>query len=221
MKLGVFGGTFDPIHLGHLRVAEEACAALGLDRLLFIPAKVPPHKKRDDLSDARTRLALVRAGVRGNPRFRVSDMELRREGPSYTVDTLRLLREGRQRPERLWFLLGCDAFREIDTWHRYEEIFALADLAVLRRPPDDALPPPPRGMTGEFEPIEGGYRHRSGHEVRFLRVSALDISASEVRRALKEGRSIRYWVPEPVRRALERARDAGSRSGPCQRGTPC
>jgi len=203
LVLGLFGGTFDPIHLGHLRVAEEAVDALGLDRMLFVPARIPPHKRRHDLSDPARRLALVRAAIRGNPRFGVSGMELTRAGPSYTVETLKALRRGKRAPERLWFLLGCDAFREIGTWHRYEEIFALADLAVLRRPPDDALPPPPDALAAKLLPTKEGYRHReSGREVRFLSVTNLDISSSAIRSALAEGRSIRYLVPEAVRRAL-------------------
>jgi len=202
VNLGLFGGTFNPIHNGHLRAAEEACEALGLDRLLFVPAMLPPHKRNAELADADLRLRLVRAAIRGNPRFGVSAAELRRVGPSYSVDTLAEFR-GRRGTERLWFVMGADQFRDIRTWHRYREIFALADIAVLSRPPDTAMPPPPAELAGDLAPHAGGYRHASGREVRFVPITPLAISSTDVRRALREGRSIRYLVPEAVRRVLE------------------
>lgn len=199
----MFGGTFNPVHLAHLRVAEEAAEALGLDRVLFVPARIPPHKASAEVAPPAERLAMVRDAVAGNPRFEVSDLELRREGPSYSVDTLAALRAGLGAADRLWFLLGADAFREIHTWRRFAEIFRAADLAVLRRPPDlDPLPPPP-GLGAELEPTRDGYRHASGREVRFVPVTPLDISSTRIRRALQEGRSIRYLVPEGVRARLE------------------
>lgn len=197
MQLGVLGGTFDPIHLGHLRVAEEAREALGLDRVLFLPARIPPHKVSRRVTPPVVRLELVQRAVANNPGFAASDLELNRAGPSYSVDTLAELRRGLGPDDRLWFLLGEDAFREVHTWHSYAELFHLADIGVLRRPPAGAPPPPPDG-AGSFTPIPGGYRHDGGREVRFIDVTLLDISSTRVRQALAAGRSVRYLVPESI-----------------------
>lgn len=205
MRLGLLGGTFDPIHLGHLRAAEEVCDALGLDRLLFVPAKLPPHKQGAELADAAFRLQLVRAAIRGNPRFGVSPVELRREGPSYSVDTLAAFRRKRG-IERLWFVMGADQFRDFHTWRRFRDILALADIAVMSRPPERSLPPLPPELAKELTPEGAGFRHPSGREVRFIPVTPLDVSSTRVRAALKEGRSLRYLVPEAVRKMLEGAK---------------
>ncbi len=203
MELGAFGGTFNPVHLGHLRAAEEVAEALGLGRLLFLPARVPPHKVGAGLLPAAARLELLGRATADNPRFEVSDLELKRDGPSYSVDTLAELRRGLGAGDRLWFLVGADAFREIHTWHRFPEVFALADLAVMRRPPDREPLAPPAALAGEFVSTAVGYRHRSGREVRFVPVTLLDVSSTQVRRALGQGRSIRYLVPEALRAPLE------------------
>lgn len=192
----MFGGTFNPVHLGHLRAAEEVREALGLDRILFVPAKLPPHKGTSGVAPPEVRVEMVRRAVKGNPHFEVSDLELTREGPSYSVDTLRNLRETAAPDTRIWFLLGSDSFREIHTWHRYEELFDLVDLGVMRRPPDRSPVPPPASIADRFTPLGEGYRHVSGRETRFVSVTLLDISATYIRRALHEGRSIRYLVPE-------------------------
>ncbi|MBI5016589.1 MAG: nicotinate (nicotinamide) nucleotide adenylyltransferase [Deltaproteobacteria bacterium] len=209
MNLGVFGGTFNPVHLAHLRVAEEVREAVRLDRVLFVPARLPPHKRSVEVASPAERLAMVRDAVAGNPGFEVSDLELRREGPSYSVDTLEALRSGLGHGDQLWFLLGADSFRDIHTWHRYREIFRVADLAVMRRPPDLGHLPPPPGMAGALTATDGGYRHDSGHEVRFVPVTLLDISSTQIRRSLAEGRSVRYLVPDAVRARLRPCPGAG------------
>ncbi|MDF1553324.1 MAG: nicotinate-nucleotide adenylyltransferase [Deferrisomatales bacterium] len=196
MQLGVLGGTFDPVHLGHLRAAEEAREALGLDRVLFLPARTPPHKVSRRITPSAARLELVQRAVADNPGFAASDLEVNRDGPSYSVDTLAELRRDLGPDDRLWFLLGEDAFREVHTWHNYPELFRLADIGVLRRPPTGAPPPP--GGAGPFTPTPVGYRHGGGREVRFIDVTLLDISSTRVRRALAAGRSVRYLVPEPI-----------------------
>ncbi|MFU8857058.1 MAG: nicotinate-nucleotide adenylyltransferase [Deferrisomatales bacterium] len=204
MELGVFGGTFNPVHLGHLRAAEEAREALGLERVVFVPAKIPPHKEARAVAPSDVRLDLVRRAVGDNPAFDVSELELRRDGPSYSVDTLRELRAGLGPGDRLWFLVGSDAYREIHTWSRYAELFALADVGVLSRPPGELRAAPPARLEGDFT-FEGCVlRHRSGREVRFVPVTLLDISATAVRQALARGSSVRYLVPEAVREDLER-----------------
>lgn len=211
MTLGVFGGTFNPIHVGHLRAAEEVAEQLGLSRVLFVPSARPPHKDEDDgdpIAPAELRLAWTRAAVADNPRFEVDDLELARGGRSWTVDTLRTIGE-RIAPELPVFMIGCDAFVEMGTWREPESIFALADFAVTTRPPvargslADWLPDCVRDEI-ELAPDGLSGRHRSaGTRVRLLEISALDVSASDIRCRLRQGRSVRYLLPEPVRVAVE------------------
>lgn len=206
-RLGVFGGTFDPIHLGHLRCAEEAREQLGLTRVLFIPAADPPHKSRRMTPPAQ-RLAMVRLAVAGNAAFAASDMELRRPGPSYSVDTLRIL-QARDPSARLTLLLGLDAFREIGTWHEYRALFGLADLAVWTRPgprlgAPRALLPVAARRDFCYGSIRSELIHHTGNRIRFLTVTALDISASAIRQRAQRGRSVRYLVTPAVERYLIR-----------------
>lgn len=206
-RIGVFGGTFDPIHVAHLRCAEEAGELLGLDRVLFVPAADPPHKP-GRLTPAAHRLAMVRRAVAGNPRFRVSTIELDRRGKSYTVDTLRALRT-RLPASHLTLLVGLDAFREIGTWKDYRTLFTLADLAVWTRPAERmrglrALLPVAARPDFCYGSDRSFLEHRTGTRVQFLTVTALDISASDIRQRVRRGRSIRYLVPPAVERYLTR-----------------
>ena len=209
VRIGVFGGSFNPIHFGHLRSAEEIAEGLGLERVLFIPAAEPPHKRRATLVEASHRLAMVRLAVAGNPRFRASGLEIERGGRSYSVDTLRHLRRRLGPEARVFFFLGLDAFREIDSWKEYAEIFALADLVVTSRPPDDEVPPRadllPVAVRAHFcyRPTRG-WVHRSGHSILFRSVTSLAISASQIRSRLAKRRSIRYLVPPSVERYIAR-----------------
>ena len=132
-RIGLFGGTFDPPHLGHLVLAEWARMRLRLDRVVFMPAGTPPHKRGRRLTDAAHRLAMTRLAVRGNPAFVVSAFEARRAGPSFTVDTLRHLR-GRQPGARFYLLMGADSLADFPTWHQPGEIARLATLVVAARP---------------------------------------------------------------------------------------
>ena len=178
-RLGVFGGTFDPLHHGHLIVAAEACEALALDLLLFVPAADPPHKRGTVIATPDQRLRMLDSGTRDDPRFSVDDLEIRRSGPSYTVDTLREL-TSREPESELVFLLGADQFREFDAWRLPAEIARMARLAVLAR-------------SGETPDLAGPYGGIS------VPVTRLDISATDIRRRVAAGQSIRYYVPEPVR----------------------
>ena len=183
MRIGVFGGTFDPPHLGHLIVASDACDALGLDRMIFVPAADPPHKQGQVVAPPAVRLRMVRAAIAGDARFEADDLELLREGLSYTVDTLREL--NRRHPgAELYFLVGADQVRQLHTWREPEEVSRLACLAVMHRggePPDVAV----------------GVRHR------IVPVTRVDISATEIRARLRAGRTVRYLVPEAVRALVE------------------
>jgi len=207
-RVGLLGGTFNPVHLAHLRCAEEVREQQRLERVLFIPSAVPPHKAGAEVVDAAHRLAMVRLAVAGNPAFRVSTIEIRRAGHSYSVDTLRLL-HARLPGCRFVFILGMDAFQDIATWKEYAAIFGLCDLVVISRPPYEQAPgldALPIAVRDEFCYAEDTLemRHTTGHCIRFQRISALDISASSIRQRLRAGRSIRYLVPLSVERYIAR-----------------
>jgi nicotinate-nucleotide adenylyltransferase len=201
-SLGVLGGTFDPIHHGHLAVAEDVRESLGLERVVLIPAAHPPHKPGRPVSAAEHRLAMVELAVAGNPNLSVSPMEVRRGGESYTVDTLEALTVAGERD--LWFILSAEALAGFETWRNPERIFDLARLAVVPRPPDPALfaagrdPAPP---VPDAAWIDSRFPHH-GDRVRFLPGPLLPISGSVVRRRVAAGRSIRYLVPDPVARYI-------------------
>lgn len=211
---GLFGGTFNPIHLGHLRVAEEAAEQLGLERVVFIPAATPPHKAPspdDVLAPAQARLEWVRAAVAGNPRFEVDPLEIERDGLSFSVDTLRHYGE-KLAPARPVFLIGQDAFAEIGSWREPEALFALAHFVVLTRPPErgatlrEGLPASLAGEIALAPDARSGIHRRSGTWIRLLPVPLLQISASEIRARLRAGRSVRYLLPDPVHDAVLRSR---------------
>ena len=188
-SLGILGGTFDPVHHGHLVIAEEAREALGLERVLLVPAATPPHKPERPVTPAAHRLAMVELAIADNPAFAVSRIELDRGGRSYTVDTLEALRvergAGAAEP---WFILSAEALAEFPTWRRPDRILELCRLAVV-----------PRGGS---EPLDAAWVAASfpGREsrVRFLPGPLLPISGSVVRRRAAAGRSVRYLVPDAV-----------------------
>jgi nicotinate-nucleotide adenylyltransferase len=205
-SVGILGGTFNPVHVGHLRAAEEVAEALELEKVLFVPSAEPPHKGPAALAPAELRLAWVEAAVLDNPRFEVDAVEIQRGGPSYSVDTLRDLGE-RLAPGHPVFLIGYDAFAEIGSWRDPEAVFELASFAVMTRPPAvlrslaDALP---AAAASAFEvDADGVGRHRDAATwVRLVEISALDISASDIRGRIRAGASVRYLLPEPVRQAV-------------------
>ncbi len=204
--IGVFGGTFDPVHFGHLRPALELYESLGLDELRFVPCGRPPHREPPQ-ARAEDRLAMLRAAVRGQRGFVVDTRELERPGPSYMVDTLQSLRDqfGPGRP--LLLLLGLDAFLGLETWHRWERLAELAHLVVAHRPgfvPADLLQHPGLWALVSSSQAEdsGELRDAPAGRVLFCQVTQLDISASGIRRLLAAGRDIRYLVPEAVREII-------------------
>jgi nicotinate-nucleotide adenylyltransferase len=184
VRLGVFGGSFDPPHLGHLVAASDACDRLSLDRVLWIPSAQHPLKEERVRTPAALRLEMVRAAVAGDPRFAVDDLELRRAGPSYTVDTLRELR-ARQPDAELFLLAGADLLAELPRWREPAEVLRLATLAVLTR----------EGETLAGREVPGAVS---------VEVARVDVSATEVRRRVAAGETIRYLVPEAVRELVER-----------------
>jgi nicotinate-nucleotide adenylyltransferase len=181
-RIGVFGGTFDPPHIGHLVVARDVIERLGLDRLLVIPAGQPPH--RAAVLDPETRLELVRLAFEEDGRVLVSDLEVRREGPSWTVDTLEAVHRDLA-PAVLFLVVGADQLKSFGSWRQPDRILELARLAVMTRPGEE--------LTGTDVP----------HEV--IEVTRVDLSSTRIRQRLEEGQSIRYMVPERLRAAVERA----------------
>jgi nicotinate-nucleotide adenylyltransferase len=179
MNLGIMGGTFDPVHLGHLWAAEAAREALGLEEVAFVPAGRPPHRAAPAAS-ALDRFAMVALATAAHPRFSASDLELRREGPSYTFETLEALRAERPR-DRLVLIVGSDTFPEMQAWRERDRVFALCEVAVVHRP-------------GTAVAAGAGAPRR----VHRVETAGLPLSAREVRQRLGQGLSVRYWVPETV-----------------------
>ena len=179
-RIGVFGGTFDPVHHGHLIMAQEAVARLGLDRMLFVAAGRPYHKRAPDLADVKHRVAMLRLATRGNPVFEVSRLEADQAGPTYTVVTLETLR--RTIRGELYFLMGQDSLEEFARWRMPERILKLARLVVV-----------PRG-EGDLASLPAAIRGR----VVYVKPPRIGISSSEIRRRLKRGLPVRYWTPDLV-----------------------
>ena len=201
--IGIFGGTFNPIHLGHLRAAEEVRDAEGLDEMRLVPAALPPHKQAAALVAAADRLRMVELAVAGVPGFHASTLELDRPGPSYSVDTLRAVRTELGESTRIVFVLGLDAFRDLHTWKEHAAIFALADVVVVTRPPAPerlSLEDIPIAARNAFwyGPDSEAFRHESRHMLKLQRIAALDISAAEIRASVAARRSIRFLVPAAV-----------------------
>jgi nicotinate-nucleotide adenylyltransferase len=190
-SIGVFGGTFDPIHVAHLAVAEEAAESLGLERILFIPAGEPPHKPARDITAAEHRLAMIELAIDGNERFTVDRMEIDRDGPSYTVDTLEALHESRLASgasAELALVLSADTFLDLMTWREPRRVVELARLVVA---PREGYPDAGPGFLAEHMPD-------LAHRAVFLDAPRLHLSGSELRRRAATGRSLRYLVPDAV-----------------------
>ncbi|MCM2265519.1 MAG: nicotinate-nucleotide adenylyltransferase [Desulfuromonadales bacterium] len=202
MKTGILGGTFNPIHFAHLRIAEEVREACALDEVLFIPAALPPHKAEQVAAPFADRLAMVQMAIADNPGFRTSDLEARRKGKSFSVDTLEILRATDPAAE-YYFIVGLDSFRDISAWKEYGRLFELAHMVVTARPgvelpdPFAALPVAVRDdfcYDGQLKKLW----HRSGNTVIFLEETRLDISSTLIRCKVADGESIRYLVPPTV-----------------------
>jgi len=187
MRLGVLGGTFDPIHYAHLAIAEEARTQLGLELVIFVPVGQPPHKPDMAITAARHRLAMLELALVSNPHFRISRVDLQRPGPCYTVDTLALLRVEWGPEVELYFIIGADSLREMHTWYKPRRIVELAQLAVVPRPRN------PLHLT-ELEKSLPSLCRR----VRVVDAPLLDISGTDLRQRVRAGKSIKYYLPEDV-----------------------
>jgi len=200
---GLFGGTFDPIHFGHLRLATELAEAFHLDKVIFIPAGLPYHRGRDAHATNEQRLTMVKLATARDARFDVDDRELKRGGDTYTYDTLAEIRKERGPAESLVFLTGSDSFAKIDTWHRWTELFDLAHFAVAIRAddaqwfskgpgafPKDAWP----RLTLNLRELLGS----PAGKIMTFSMTPIAISSTAIRALAGEGASIRYLTPDPV-----------------------
>ena len=199
LPIGILGGTFDPIHYGHLRPALELLHTLELAEVRFVPCRIPAHRGTP-LVTAEQRLALVRLATAGQPGFVADDRELRREGPSYMFDTLTSLRTEVGAETPLVLIVGADAFRDLHTWHRWRELTGLAHIVVMQRPgAAQSLPP----VLAEFATprvvhAPAALRQQPAGGVLFQPVTQLSISATQFRALLARGQSPRYLLPDPV-----------------------
>ncbi|MFQ5924915.1 MAG: nicotinate-nucleotide adenylyltransferase [Dehalococcoidia bacterium] len=192
MDIGVFGGTFDPLHIGHLIIAEEARLSLGLSQVIFVPAGEPWLKEHRIISPGEQRLEMIQLAIASNPFFRASTVDLERPGPSYTVDTLADLRRELGEEANSYLILGLDALAEFSTWREPDRILEMCHLVAARRPEVRDL---------ELESLEGSIPGIS-RRVLILDNSLIDISSSDIRNRVAEGLPIRYLVPEAVERYI-------------------
>ena len=177
MKIGILGGTFNPIHIGHLILAEEAREKLNLDKIIFVPTFLPPHKDNSDIVPARDRLAMVKLAIKGNRYFSVSDIEIKRDGRSYTIDTLKEFKK-KYGQDELYFIIGSDLLKYLDEWKDLDEINKLVKFVVVTRP----------GYPLEKIPSY----------IKTMAIRAVDVSAFEIRKCIKDNKSFGYLVPDSV-----------------------
>ena len=205
MKWGLFGGTFDPIHIGHLRCAEEMIEIFDLNRIIFVPASRPPHKITASITPFYHREQMIRLAIEGNPAFSFSDVENRRTGTSYSVETVEyLLDKYRLENLELYFILGQDAFHAIRTWKDWERLLLLCHFAVMTRPGYvnqglDAILSPEIAARFTYDETLKGYRGETGQAILFREVTFLDIASSNIRKRAREGKTINYLVTDTVR----------------------
>ena len=203
VRLGFFGGTFNPIHLGHLRAAVEVRESFSLDRLLLIPSANPPHKISGNVADAGDRLEMVRLAIHGMPLFEVSDVELTRPGLSYTIETLRYFQDRFGHETDIHFIVGQDAFSEITTWKSYLSLFSTAHFIVMTRPGSKLhnlkdFIHAQISSEYQYEPLYNRYIHPDWCTIFCLDITHLDISATRIREYVQHGLSVRYLVPDVI-----------------------
>ena len=192
MKLGILGGTFDPIHMGHLIIAQEAASRVALDEVWFIPTGQPWLKSGNRISPSHHRGEMVRLALECNPGFKVSSIEVDRPGPTYTVDTLVALREGDAKGDSLFFILGMDSLETLHRWHQPERLFDLCTLVGVSRPEHRDFDP------ATLEQIRSG----ASGEVTIVDGPDIGISGAEIRRRVSQGLPITYWVPRAVEKYI-------------------
>jgi len=202
-RIGLFGGTFNPIHWGHLRAAEEIQEDFQLKKVVFIPALIPPHKNGESILSSQHRLQMVQLAIHDNPGFTISDFEIRRSRTSYSIFTIEYFQRELGFKAALFFLMGIDSYLEISTWKDFNRLFSLSNFIVMARPgyPKEEISKAlPVDVAEDFyyNPQKKCYVHSSDHKVFFREITLLDISSSEIRRRIKTCRSVRYLVPPGV-----------------------
>ncbi|HYC57544.1 MAG TPA: nicotinate-nucleotide adenylyltransferase [Candidatus Binatia bacterium] len=218
-RIGIHGGTFDPVHLGHLTSARQVAAAFDLQTMLLVVSANPPHKPQEQAS-AELRLAMLRAAVNGDPVLQACGIELERGGPSYTVDTIAELAT-RHPDADLYLSMGIDAYEEIDTWSRPHELLELCNVVVTSRPGCDFSEQPPRppvaaSQDGCYDPAIGCFVHKSGHVIVGHRIEGIEVSSSDVRRRIRLGLPFEGLTGAPVARIIRQNRLYGApRRNPC------
>lgn len=188
-KICIFGGTFNPIHFGHLIVAETVRESFKLDRMLFVPSGIPPHKSQNEVTGAEHRYAMLECAVRSNPYFEASRVEIDREGYTYTVDTLNSLSSLYGDAAELYFMIGADVICELTTWKNFREIFKKCRFIAVKRPGCD---------IGSAESGIEQLKEQYGALISIVDAPLVDISSTTIRERLKAGNSIKYLVPQCV-----------------------
>lgn len=191
--IGVMGGTFDPIHFGHLRAAEEVLQGFGLERVIFVPSGRPPHKPVSEVTPPEHRYLMTMLATADNPHFEVSRIEIERDGPSYTLDTLVELRKNYSHEKAFYFITGLDAILEIGTWSKYKELFKITDFVAVTRPGYSVQ------ALSDLERTLGPERFAKIHP---FPVTLLAIASTDIRRRVREGKSIRYLVSDNVEKYI-------------------
>ncbi len=195
--IGIMGGTFDPIHFGHLRAAEEVLQGFELEKVIFVPSGRPPHKPSGSVASPMHRYMMTQLATSGHPQFGVSRVEIDREGPSYTLDTLKAFRQEYKSDRALYFITGLDAILKISTWKSYLDLFDLSDFVAVTRP----------GYSAEgLHDLQNSLGAPRFSKIHFFPVTLLAIASTEIRRKVREGKSIRYLVPDPVANYIEKER---------------
>ena len=201
MGVGIMGGTFNPVHLGHLRAAEEVAESMELERVIFLPAAKPPHKGEKEIVPFKHRWRMLELAVAGNSHFELSDVEYQRPGKSYSVETLGQLTS--RFDGKLYFVVGLDAFMELPSWKRYRELFSLCHFVVVARPGHSpaSLHSMLQAQVSEKYSLDDrvqGFVHPEHFTVYYREVTLLDISSSKIRDLLAKGLSVRYLLPDEV-----------------------
>ena len=195
LRVGISGGTFDPIHYGHLIIAEQVREAMALDVIIFIPAGTPPHKVESGVTVPEKRYEMVNSAISSNPYFKISDMEIERQGYTYTVDTLKQLRNVYGNDAELFFIIGADVVAEFHTWKDYENIFGLCNFVAVMRPGFDK-----ENIIKDIQNLEERFKAR----IDMVDAPLIDISSTYVRERVAQGKTIRYLVPQCVERYIEK-----------------
>ena len=209
LRIGLFGGTFNPIHRGHLQVALDVQQHLNLDDVYFTPCALPPHKGTGQLAPAQDRMEMVRLALKGNEGLKPCSLELEREGPSYSIDTIRLFRQQLPDAHQLYFMMGLDAFLEIHTWKAFNRLFDETEIAVMSRPDSGQWTPTTMREVERYvqRQIAPQYRlermerlliHPKKQKIHLLPVTPMEISSSDIRNGIRKGETIDRWVVPPV-----------------------